>query len=59
MIVLEHQILAIDASGGGEIAWDLELGEPVLWTADHVRDRWTVPGAGDDKYSRGVVGVMS
>ncbi|WP_084078058.1 NAD(P)H-hydrate dehydratase [Demequina sp. NBRC 110057] len=29
------------------------------WGADQVRERWAVPGAGDDKYSRGVVGVIA
>ncbi|GMA34132.1 NAD(P)H-hydrate dehydratase [Demequina litorisediminis] len=27
--------------------------------ADHVRERWPVPGPGDDKYSRGVVGIIA
>ncbi len=29
------------------------------WGADQVRERWAVPGADDDKYSRGVVGVIA
>lgn len=35
------------------------MGDTVAWTADHVRERWPLPGACDDKYSRGVLGVIA
>lgn len=38
--------------GLGEVEPDLEA-----WTAADVLARWPVPGPGDDKYSRGVVGI--
>jgi hypothetical protein len=31
IIVLPHTLLAIDATGGGQIQQDLELGEQILW----------------------------
>lgn len=33
--------------------------EASTWTVNDVRDRWPAPQAGDDKYSRGVVGVVA
>ncbi|WP_367117076.1 NAD(P)H-hydrate dehydratase [uncultured Demequina sp.] len=29
------------------------------WTGAHVREHWPVPGPDDDKYSRGVVGIVA
>lgn len=33
--------------------------EQVVWGADQVRARWPLPSASDDKYSRGVLGVIT
>ena len=35
------------------------MSETVLWTADHVRERWPRPDHSDDKYSRGVLGIIA
>ncbi len=37
LIHLEHQILAVDAEGGGQTAIELELGENVLWSRSRGR----------------------
>ena len=35
------------------------MNETAGWSAERVRERWPVPVADDDKYSRGVVGVVA
>jgi len=35
------------------------VAEATVWTGAHVRERWPVPRAQDDKYSRGVVGLVA
>lgn len=44
-----------------DIGLDLEQAEPVVArpTPDDVADRWPVPAAEDDKYSRGVLGIVA
>src|SRR5690606_38623902 len=35
------------------------MSETVVWSAYQVRERWPLPGPSDDKYSRGVLGVVA
>ncbi len=36
-----------------------QVSEAITWDADRVRELWPTPWAGDDKYSRGVLGVVA